>query len=181
MFHILPWREPQVFMHNRFSTTNNEDPQDTKQVWFAGVHADIGGGYPEAESALSKYPLIWMIDEAARCGLSVDRRTVNHLAWGVKRKGSPFNYVAPDYRGTLHDLLRSVGNPLRSGPRVRPTANGRGEGAYSATICLSPNPEPFKKRVHSSVLVRRTESVAYKPINLPKSFEVVPMEGMNDS
>ena len=36
----------------------------TKQTWFAGVHSDVGGGYPEAESALSKYPLLWMIDQA---------------------------------------------------------------------------------------------------------------------
>ena len=29
-------------------------PQDLKQVWFAGVHSDIGGGYPESESGLAK-------------------------------------------------------------------------------------------------------------------------------
>ena len=27
--------------------------QDIKQVWFAGSHADVGGGYPEQESGLS--------------------------------------------------------------------------------------------------------------------------------
>ena len=37
-------------MHNRFSKTNNEEPQDALQVWFAGVHSDVGGGYPEKES-----------------------------------------------------------------------------------------------------------------------------------
>ena len=73
------------------------EPQDILQVWFAGVHADIGGGYPEKQSGLSKYPLLWMIDEAIKCGLKVDRRTVNQLGWGRQRKGSPFDYVAPDY------------------------------------------------------------------------------------
>ena len=34
-------------MHNRFSKINNSDPQDIQQVRFAGVHADIGGGYPD--------------------------------------------------------------------------------------------------------------------------------------
>jgi len=58
MFRLHPWREPQAFMRNRFSTTNNEEPQDILQVWFAGVHADIGGGYPEKESGISKFPLL---------------------------------------------------------------------------------------------------------------------------
>ena len=61
------------------------------------MHSDIGGGYPEKQSALSKYPLLWMIEEAVKHGLKVDRRTVNQLGWGRKRKGSPFDYVAPDY------------------------------------------------------------------------------------
>lgn len=29
-------------------------PRDLKQVWFAGEHCDIGGGYPEKESGLCK-------------------------------------------------------------------------------------------------------------------------------
>ena len=56
MFRLQPWEQPQTFMRNRFSKTNNEEPQDILQVWFAGVHADIGGGYPEKESGLSKFP-----------------------------------------------------------------------------------------------------------------------------
>ena len=107
MFRLKKWDEPQTFTHNRFNDAHAE-PQDIKQVWFAGVHADIGGGYPEIESGLSKYPLIWMIDEATKCGLAVNPRTVNQLAWGVQRKGSPFSYVAPDVRGELHDSLRGA-------------------------------------------------------------------------
>src|SRR4029077_13062526 len=98
------WNRPQTTKHNP-SNVAPPEPQDIKQVWFAGVHADIGGGYPEKESGLSKYPLLWMIDEAVTCGLAVNPRTVNQLAWGVQRKGSPFSYVAPDVRGDLHDSL----------------------------------------------------------------------------
>jgi uncharacterized protein (DUF2235 family) len=32
-----------------------------EQVWFAGVHADVGGGYPENESRLSDISLDWML------------------------------------------------------------------------------------------------------------------------
>jgi hypothetical protein len=47
-------------------------PKDLKQVWFAGVHSDVGGGYSESESALSKVPLNWMMQEAKVSGLRVD-------------------------------------------------------------------------------------------------------------
>jgi uncharacterized protein (DUF2235 family) len=35
--------------------------QTVKEVWFAGVHSDIGGGYPEC--TLSFVPLVWMTDQ----------------------------------------------------------------------------------------------------------------------
>lgn len=34
MFRLHDWDEPQTFMRNRFSKTNNSEPQDIKQVWF---------------------------------------------------------------------------------------------------------------------------------------------------
>ena len=36
-----------------------------EQIWFAGDHADIGGGYPENESRLSDISLQWMIEAAS--------------------------------------------------------------------------------------------------------------------
>lgn len=35
--------------------------QVVKEVWFTGVHSDIGGGYPE--STLSFVPLVWMVEQ----------------------------------------------------------------------------------------------------------------------
>src|SRR5436190_10169762 len=104
MFRLKKWDDPQTYKHNRFNDAHAE-PQDILQVWFAGVHADIGGGYPEKQSGLSKYPLLWMIDEATKCGLQVNQATVNQLAWGIQRKGSPYSYVVPDVRGDLHTSL----------------------------------------------------------------------------
>ncbi|MFD0555204.1 phospholipase effector Tle1 domain-containing protein [Streptomyces rectiviolaceus] len=44
-----------------------EKGQELKQVWFAGVHTDVGGGYPE--KGLSDITLLWMIRQAHRYGL----------------------------------------------------------------------------------------------------------------
>ena len=44
--------------------------QTVEQVWFAGVHADIGGGYKER--GLANITLRWMLDKAVTCGMKVD-------------------------------------------------------------------------------------------------------------
>lgn len=41
---------------------------DLKQVWFAGVHTDIGGGY--ADHSLGDHAGKWLLDEACQCGLT---------------------------------------------------------------------------------------------------------------
>src|SRR5580704_13751632 len=46
--------------------------QDIKQVWFTGVHSDIGGSYSSSESGLSQITLQWMLCEAVSVGLLVN-------------------------------------------------------------------------------------------------------------
>jgi len=64
LFRLNKWVEPQPFVANRFDKNAPHADQDIKQVWFAGTHSDVGGGYPENESGLSKFPLHWLIEEA---------------------------------------------------------------------------------------------------------------------
>jgi uncharacterized protein (DUF2235 family) len=45
--------------------------QVLEQVWFPGVHCDVGGGY--IESGLSDCALEWMIEKAGACGLAFDQ------------------------------------------------------------------------------------------------------------
>lgn len=44
--------------------------QTVEQVWFAGVHSDIGGWYDER--GLSNITLRWMLEKAKSCGLQID-------------------------------------------------------------------------------------------------------------
>ena len=46
-----------------------------RQVWFAGAHADIGGGYPLHESGLANNALRWMANEAQTYGLQIEPTT----------------------------------------------------------------------------------------------------------
>jgi uncharacterized protein (DUF2235 family) len=47
---------------------NVPENQRVEQVWFTGVHRDVGGGYPEHE--LSDITLLWMMARARECGLA---------------------------------------------------------------------------------------------------------------
>lgn len=73
-------------------------PKDLKQVWFAGAHCDVGGGYPEAEGGLSKIALKWMIKEAEAKGLLVDpARRDEVIAAGQ----------GPDPNAMMHDEMKA--------------------------------------------------------------------------
>ncbi|XPV77885.1 MAG: DUF2235 domain-containing protein [Desulfovibrio sp.] len=54
---------------------------DIKQVWFAGVHTDIGGSYPpdQDKELLSDIPLSWMLGEATKCGLELEQHIFEEL------------------------------------------------------------------------------------------------------
>jgi uncharacterized protein (DUF2235 family) len=47
--------------------------QDRKEVWFAGVHSDVGGMFAKG-ARLSDIPLKWMAEEAVAAGLLVKPR-----------------------------------------------------------------------------------------------------------
>jgi uncharacterized protein (DUF2235 family) len=176
MFRLKKWEQPQTFTHNRFNQAGAE-PQDIMQVWFAGVHADIGGGYPEKQSSLSKYPLIWMIDEAIKCGLAVNPRTVNQLAWGVQRKGSPFSYVAPDVAGEVHNSLKGAWWILEYLPKNDKYKEWPARQSYFGFYIPDAEPRfiPDGALIHDSVLKRMAAVPEYKPINLPRTYDTAPM------
>jgi uncharacterized protein (DUF2235 family) len=147
------------------------------QVWFSGVHADIGGGYPEKDAGLSKYPLLWMIEEAEKAGLKFNHATVNQLAWGVQRKGSPFSYVEPSVKGMLHTSLKGAWwllefLPKRASYKEWPERKAR-FGWYIPDA--EPRFIPGGAYVHESVIERMDKVSDYRPVNLPAKYQVVPM------
>ena len=51
---------------------NRQPGQTLEQVWFAGVHADVGGYHPRR--GLANISLRWMLGKAAAAGMEIDRR-----------------------------------------------------------------------------------------------------------
>jgi len=53
-----------------FPVTRWDERKGIAQVWFPGAHADVGGGYPKAESGLSDIALTWMTEQLAAIGMA---------------------------------------------------------------------------------------------------------------
>jgi uncharacterized protein (DUF2235 family) len=180
MFRLKEWAALQEFWSNRFVPDDKKEPQDILQVWFAGVHRDVGGGYPEAKSAESKYPLIWMIEEARKAGLNFNPRTVNQLAWGVQRRNSPFSYVPPGISGEageLHNSMTAAWRLLEYFPKSATYKEWPERKAFLGFYIPDCEPRviPEGAHVHVSVVQRMEQDPTYRPVNLPTTFATVPM------
>ena len=167
MFRASRWKPGQKFVENPFSTRAKLD-QDAVEMWFAGVHSDIGGGFREEESALSKFPLVWMVDEAKAHGLLVDTAMFNHLAQGRERKGSSHRYVPPDAAAQQHESLTLpwwILEILPKAAKLRETRRRSLAGLY--VPAGERRMIAQDDQVHPSVSARLTARADYRPPNLP--------------
>lgn len=148
--------EREAFLPLPWDEVGSSDPERIKQVWFAGVHSDVGGGY--ADDSLSSIALAWMLDEAKAAGLAfmpaaeaAIRDSAN--AWGP-----------------LHDSRSGLAVAYRYQPR-----------SINALMGLTPN-SPLRDPesgdaplmtdivVHDSVIARVRDPDGYAPIVLPTEF-----------
>ncbi len=61
-------RPYRVVLWDESSKTDN---QVIEQVWFAGVHSEVGGGCSKDGCSLPDISLAWMMDKASECGLKL--------------------------------------------------------------------------------------------------------------
>ena len=91
-----------------------------KQVWFAGVHANVGGGNPD--DSLSSAPLAWMVFNAKSQGL----RFHQHALDDIRGCATPFGKMY-DFSIWLRIFL-----PLSTSPSSLPDRGEDGFGAAGA-------------------------------------------------
>lgn len=98
--------------------------QQMEQVWFTGVHSNIGGGY--ADSGLSDIAFLWMNDKAAACGLEFDCSALETQnieitpRWdGILRDSKTFFYKL------FSDYIRPIGKAQSGNESVHPYAKKR--------------------------------------------------------
>jgi uncharacterized protein (DUF2235 family) len=84
--------ERKAFHPVLWNRIDNDKTGKMKQVWFCGVHTDVGGGYKEEE--LSNITLKWMIQEATAKGLIIYKRSPAYKKLLASK---------PDVDGMMHD------------------------------------------------------------------------------
>jgi uncharacterized protein (DUF2235 family) len=168
MFRLNRWTDPQTFKSNPFDQKNWK-AQDIKQVWFAGVHSDIGGGYPETESGLSKFSLLWMINQAKAAGLKTSTAMVNYLVLGRPREDSKRVYTPPNAAASLHSSLKGFWWALEIMPKLTKWREWpKRRSLFGLYLPLAePRHIPEGALIHGSVFDRIAAVPEYRPINLP--------------
>ncbi len=69
-FHVLAIDEHRDEFAPTLWTGNVPDGAIIQQMWFAGAHSDVGGGYRNRK--LADIPLVWMAEKAKEAGLRLD-------------------------------------------------------------------------------------------------------------
>jgi len=148
-FHPVLWNEAGLVADAR-----NSAEEVVTQVWFAGAHSDVGGGY--AEDALSYTSLDWIMGEAEKKGLRFDPET-------RRRMNATMNV-----NGMLHDPRKGTGAAYRYLPRdVHELANDTRNKVLVA-----------RPKIHESVFRRIEHSDdSYAPIVLPARYAVMDGSG----
>ncbi len=105
--------------------------QTLEQVWFAGVHCDVGGGYAQPE--LAEIPLLWMVERARGADLAFDP---DHFKVGITSADPIQRAIGaetdPDALGEIHESRKGFYRwpPLRR--HCRPLRADGGAVASSA-------------------------------------------------
>jgi uncharacterized protein (DUF2235 family) len=168
--HAVSIDERRAFFRQNLFGEPHDPQQDIKEVWFAGVHSDVGGGYPEAESQLSQITLRWMLCEGELAGLTIDPHRKADILGGTPP------YVAPDPNTkNQHESLHGSWWIAELWPKIVHVQTTQGTWSKSIFVNLARrrwiSPDSL---VHESVEQRLTNaSLRYKPSNLPQQRRVV--------
>jgi uncharacterized protein (DUF2235 family) len=172
MFRRETWSAGQTFKPNRFAA-GAAPAQDAREVWFSGCHSDVGGGFVEDQSALSKFPLLWILDEARSNGLRLRTQMVNHIVKGMPRKGAR-TYQKPNSAGPLHDSMTWYWRLIEWIPKRLSRREWPKRKAFLGFYIPWAEPRFIDPNawVHGSVYERMSKREDYRPVNVPPKKNV---------
>ena len=144
-----------------------------QQVWFAGMHSDVGGGYPD--ESLSFVSLLWMMEEAKKACLRL-------LPGHVRRIRNMSNSLGPIHnsRGGLASYYRYQPRKVdaffhKSVSRQSYESTQSMRDPVRGELDYPPAGYLLSCKVHESVAARIALGTDdYAPIILPKKIEIVP-------
>jgi uncharacterized protein (DUF2235 family) len=161
-FHPLLWTEAEL---GAVAPGQGMQPAKERitQVWFLGMHANVGGGYPD--DALAHIPLRWMLEQV-KDKLKFKEPPQTQID-EVKQLAS-----IGDKDGRMYDSRFGLGICYRYGPRrISEFCHVTSRDPREAVAIDRP-------KIHCSVFERmRSKSSGYAPLGLPASYDVVAQDG----
>jgi len=120
------------------------DYQSIRQVWFCGMHTDVGGGYKEQE--LSDIPFVWMMNKAIHHGMLI------HSTESIT--------ITENVNGFMHNSRGKGWTKLyRRKPRYWDSARSDNPIIHSSVLLRNKN-------------INNTETPQYKPWIMELEYEV---------
>lgn len=165
--------------------SEDEAQQDIDEVWFAGDHGDVGGGWevePHTKGA-SHVPLVWMVHEAMKAGLSFDMDKA--VAMGC----SQLMEEGPDNQPREPVAVPEIRIEAASQPGSPGTEKGHQQHSSDASLAVTANGGPrqshFHEQMHKAHLARTHDCLSLDSgISLPsvlawKMMEYLPFRRMD--
>jgi uncharacterized protein (DUF2235 family) len=113
-----------------------------REMWFAGVHSDVGGHFPDHR--LSDIALKWIVDEAMSVGFSTDQeRYENHLGVHLGQPLPEDHALGRIHANGIGWAVLAAGwhrREIRPGDEIHPSVHHR----VAATADL---PEPYRPQL----------------------------------
>jgi hypothetical protein len=164
-YHALSIDDERQTFHPVLWTEKDQNParyvgdERITQVWFAGVHSNLGGGYPD--DSLAHVSLVWMMDQAKRRGLVFNQSYETFARDEADEFGRIYNP-----RGGLSGLYRYMPRQIAD-----LSMDEKHLGGGMAV-------EIERPKIHESVFTRvRQGTDSYAPITLPRRYDVVRANG----
>lgn len=124
-----------------------------EQVWFSGVHSDVGGGYDDCR--LSNITLRWMVGKLKKLGVRFQS--------GDDSESVDDSGPSPDDVHESRSLLY-LGSRIR--PKIRPIGGRPVQASCRRRSVASREYKPLAERIHVSVVERFVADPEYRPPNL---------------
>lgn len=169
--------------------SEDEAEQDVDEVWFAGGHGDVGGGWPvePGTKSTSHVPLVWLVREAMKAGLQFDTEKVVAMGCAEALHTEPEPAPAPkDRRATVPNIrINSFSPPsspeVNGEPGMKPLSNS---SSHTATY-QHPRQNPFHELMHKAHVARTHDSLShdcgmsYASVLAWKIMEYIPFRRMD--
>ncbi len=152
VYHALAIDDERTTFHPKvWNEKDDNGPKEIEQVWFAGVHSNVGGGYPRA--GMSMVALDWMMERATDRGVRLNKDVHDEVR------------ASANVDGRLYDSRSGAAIYYRYGPRDIEDLCKDSEGNKKIK-------GPVK--IHDSVIDRITRGTSrYAPRSIPYEIKIV--------